>query len=81
MDAKNVKFEMLNESVNDIEERIKRIERELLSKKLQYENYKSVDRKQAYVIENLVKDIMICEKAIKELNEEIWELLNKAQNL
>ena len=74
----NEKYKYINFLVELKEKRLKNFEQALLSAELLYENYKSVENKDARFIESLIKEIHDCKKAIKDLNEEIRLLMNEA---
>ncbi|MBR0189479.1 MAG: hypothetical protein IJQ23_03735 [Clostridia bacterium] len=74
----NEKYKYINSLVELKEKRLKNSEQALVSAEILYENYKSVKNKDARVIENLIKEIHDCKKAIKGLNEEIRLLMTEA---
>ena len=72
------KYKYVNSLVELKEERLKNCEQALAAAQVLYEEYKSVAKKDARVIESLIKEIFDCKKAIKDLKEEIRVLITDA---
>ena len=71
-------YKYINSLVELKEERLKNCEQVLSMAKSLYEEYKSVDKKDARIIESLIKEIADCKRTVQYLKEEICTFVTDA---